>query len=100
MINAIIRVDTDQIVVIGKCRAQYGQNYRGSLQYVDNYRKDLREETLGKCKIMEVSIKEVDIEAIIETTILEEVKVGLGKESIQIILEGMIEAVVVDQDQV
>ena len=43
---------------------------------------------------------EVDIEAIIEMTALEEVELGLGKDSIQVILEGMIEAVVVDQDQV
>ena len=49
---------------------------------------------------MEVSIIEVDIEAIIEMTILEEVEVGLVKDSIQIILEGIIKAVVVDQDQV
>ena len=49
---------------------------------------------------MEVSITAVDIEAIIETTVLKEVEVGLGKDSIQVILEGMIQAVVVDQDQV
>ena len=42
----------------------------------------------------------VDIEVIIEITILEEVEVGLGKESIQVILEGMIEALAVDLDQV
>ena len=60
----------------------------------------LGEEILGKCTIMEVSIIEVDIKAIIEMTILEEVEVGLGIDSIQVILEGMIEAVVVDQDQV
>ena len=60
----------------------------------------LGEEILGKQKIMEVSIIEVDIEAIIEMTILEEVEVGLGKDSIQVILEGMTKAVVADQDQV
>ena len=60
----------------------------------------LVEEILGKCKIIEVSIIQVDIEAITETTTLEEVEVGLGKDSIQVILEGMIKGVVVDQDQV
>ena len=33
-------------------------------------------------------------------TILEEVEVGLEKDNIQVILEGKIEAIVVDQDQV
>ena len=42
----------------------------------------------------------MDTEAIIEMTILEEVEVSLGKDSIQVILEGMVKAVVVDQDQV
>ena len=49
---------------------------------------------------MVISIIEVDIEAIIERTILEELGVDLGKDSIQVILEGMIKAVVVNQDQV
>ena len=48
---------------------------------------------------MELSIIKVDIEAIIETTTLEEVEVGVGKDSIHVILEGMIKAVVIDQDQ-
>ena len=49
---------------------------------------------------MKVCIIEVDIKAIIEMTALEEVDIGLGEDSIQITLEGMIEAVVLDQDQV
>ena len=41
------------------------------------------------------------IKGIIETTILEEsVEVGLGKDNIQVILEGMTEVVAVGQDQV
>ena len=51
-------------------------------------------------KIIEVKNLEVDIEVIIETKTLEEVEVGLGKDNIQVILEGMIETVVVGQDQV
>ena len=42
---------------------------------------------------------EVDIEVTIEMKTLEEVEVGLEKDSIQVILEEMIKAVV-DQDQV
>ena len=60
----------------------------------------LEEDILGKHKIIEVRILEVDIEAIIEMTILEEVEIGLGKDNTQVILKGMIKVVVVDQDQV
>ena len=59
----------------------------------------LGEEILGKSKIIEVSCIEVNIYATIEMTILEEVEVGPGKDSTQVTLEGMIKAVV-DQDQV
>ena len=60
----------------------------------------LGEKILGKHKIIEVSIIEVDIETIIEMKILEVVEVGLGEDNTQVILEGMIRAVVVDEDQV
>ena len=60
----------------------------------------LGEKILEKHKIIEVRILEVYIEVIIETTTLEEVEVGLGKDNIQIILEGMTEAVAVGLDQV
>ena len=59
----------------------------------------LGEEILGIHKIVEVRIIEVGIETTIEMTILEEVEVGLGKDNTQVIFEGMIEAIV-DQDQV
>ena len=59
----------------------------------------LEETIFEKCKITEVKILEVDIEGIIEMTTLKEVEIGLGKDNIQVILEGMIE-VVVDQNQV
>ena len=83
-----------------RVRAQYGQNYRGRLQYVDNYRNNFRRGNLGKHKIIQVSIVGVDIEAIIEMSTLEEVEVGLGEDSIQVILDRMIKAVVAGQDQV
>ena len=60
----------------------------------------LGEDILEECRIIEVRILDVDIEVIIETMTLEEVKVDIEKDYIQVILEGMIEAVVVDQDQV
>ena len=60
----------------------------------------LEEEILGKWKIIEVSIIEVDIETTIEMTISQEVEVGPGKDSIQVTLEVTIKAVVLDQDQV
>ena len=42
----------------------------------------------------------MDIEATTEMRTLEEVEVGLGKDNIQVILEGMTEAVAVGLDQV
>ena len=54
----------------------------------------LGEEILGRHKTIEVRITKVDV----ETTILEEVEVGLGKDKTQVMSEGMTEAVV-DQDQ-
>ena len=65
----------------------------------------LIEMTLGetiseKCKIIEVKCFEVDIDVITEMTTLEEVEVGLGKDIIPAILEGMTEAVAVGLDQV
>ena len=60
----------------------------------------LGEEILVKCIAIEVSIIKVDIEVIIERITLEGVEVGLGKDSIYIILEGMTKEVVENQDQV
>ena len=48
----------------------------------------LGEGILGKCKIIEVRIIEVDVETTIEMKIMEEVEVGLGKDSIWVTLEG------------
>ena len=59
----------------------------------------LGEEILEEYKITEVRILEVDIEVTLATTIMEEVEVGLEKDSIWVTLGEMIEAAV-DQDQV
>ena len=60
----------------------------------------LGKEGLEKCKIIQANISEVHMEETIEMTILEEVEVGLGNDNIVIILDGMIEAIVVHQDQI
>ena len=74
------------------------------------------EEIMGTCKIIEVTIIEVDIETITETHIetiiemttemktLEEVEIGLEKDITHVTLEGMTETVIdlhqgQDQDQ-
>ena len=59
----------------------------------------LGETILEICKVIEVKILEIDIEEIIEMTILEEVEVGLEKDNTQVILIEVTE-VVVGQDQV
>ena len=56
-------------------------------------------EILEEGKLKEVKILEVNIEVTIEMKILEEVEVDLEKDNIQIILEGMIKAVVIEKDQ-
>ena len=53
----------------------------------------LGEKILEDHKIMEAKILEVDIQVIIETRTLEVVEVGLGKDNIQVILEGVTEPV-------
>ena len=60
----------------------------------------LGEKILEKHKIIDVRILEVDVEVITEMITLKEVGVGLGKHNIQVILEGMTEAVAVGLDQV
>ena len=59
----------------------------------------LGDEILEVHKLTEVRILEVETEVILEMIVLEEVEVGLGKGSMQVILEEMIEAAV-DLDQV
>ena len=58
----------------------------------------LGKDILEKYKIKDVKILEMDIEVALGTTILEDIAVGLEKDSIQVTLGGMIEATV-DQDQ-
>ena len=58
----------------------------------------LGEEILEECKIIEVTILEVDTEAALRMITLEEVEVGLGIDSTKVMSEEMMETAV-DQDQ-
>ena len=60
----------------------------------------LEETILEKGKIMEAKILGVDIEEMIETGTLEEVEVGLGKDTIQVPSKEMTDIVVVGLVQV
>ena len=51
------------------------------------------------CKIIEVKILDVNTKGVVETIIFKEVEVGLGKDNIQVILEGVTE-IIVSLDQV
>ena len=83
-----------------KGRAQYRQNYRGGCNMLTIIEMTSGEELLQEHKIIEVKVLEVDIEITIKMKTLVEVKVDLEKDNIQVILEGMIKVVVVDQNQV
>ena len=80
-------------------RSQSGQNYRGRPQYDHNYRIDFRKGNFRGMQSYRGQNFRGGYEVTIETRTLEEVEVGLEKESIHVILEEMIKAVV-DQDQV
>ena len=104
MIRVIIRIDTDQIVEIGECHLEIELSMYRIIEEGHNMLRiiemTLEEEISEECRITEVRILEVYIEVTIEMTIMEEVEVSLGKDNNQVILEGMIEVVVVGQDQV
>ena len=81
---------------IGQCR----QNNRGRPQYINPYRRSLRQTIRGRCKTIEVKVMEVDVKVIIEMTILKEVKVDPEKDNIHVKLAEMKEVVAVGQNQV
>ena len=100
MIKIDIKISIDQTVEVGEChrgRTQYGQNYRGREydQKGDNFRRgNFRGIQNYRGKNLEV-----DIKVTLETPTLEEIGVGLEKDSMQVTSGEMREAVV-DQDQV
>ena len=79
-------------------RIQYGQKTATDQGIIRTIEVILEEEILeGICSqisFIEVKIIEVDTEEIIETIIMTEVDIGLGIDSIAIILEQMIEVIV------
>ena len=104
MIRAIIRIGIDQIVEIGELHSVIDFSMDRIMEEDHHMlipiEMILEETVLEECRIIELRILEVDIEVIIETSTLEEVEVGLEKENIKVILEGMTEAVSVGLAQV
>ena len=104
MIREITKIDIGLIVEIGEHHKEDEVNLDKVIEE-DNISLIITEITLDETilerhEITEGKIIEVDTEGIIEMIILEEVGVGLRIDNIQIILEGMIEAVVgLDQVQ-
>ena len=98
------KIDTDQIVEIGECHLEVelsmDRTIEESRDVLTIIEMTLGEEILEKCKIIEVKALEVDTEVPIDMRTLEEVDIGLEKDNICVILEGMIKAVVLDQDQI
>ena len=81
-------------------RAQYGQNYRGRSKYDQNHRGDSRRGNVRGVQNYRGQNLEVDIEVTLEMTTLEEVELGLEKDSTWVTLDEMREAVVgLDQVQ-
>ena len=86
MIKVIIRINTDQIKEIGECHLEVELSMDITIEEGHNIIAII-EVTLGKeiwedCKIIEVKILEVGIEATIEMKVLEEVEVDLEKDNI------------------
>ena len=89
MIKVSTRIDTDLTVVIEECHLEVelcmGRIIEGDHNMLIIIEVTLGEEILGKCKIIEVSITEVDVETTTEMTVLEEVEIGLGKDNTPVI---------------
>ena len=98
----IIKIDTkvgiDQAVVIGECHIEVELSMDKIIEEGHSMIKIteviLGKEILEEHKITEVRILIVDIEVISGTIILEEIEVGLEKDSIQVTLAEVIEAAV------
>ena len=103
MINVITRIGTDLIVVIRECHLGIEHSMDRIIEEGCNMLLVIEmtqgEEILGNHKTIKVKIFEDTGIVIVEMTALEEVEEGLGKGSIQVTLEGMIEVVLVDQNQ-
>ena len=80
-------------------RAQCGQTIEEGCTMIKTIEVTLGDEILEEHKIIKLRILEVDMEVTLEMITLEEVEVGLEKDSTQVTSEEIRE-VVVDQDQV
>ena len=102
MISEIIKIDTGQIVGIGEYHSvvennmdritETDQGIVRTIQVISG--EEILERMCDQIRITEVKIIGIDIEGIIGMIIMREVGVHLRKDNIQIIAEGMIEAVV------
>ena len=102
IIKIDIKVGIGQTVKIRECHIKVELSMHKTIEEGHSMIKII-EVTLGKeilevHKLTEVRILEVDTIVVLEMIVLEEVEVGLGKGSIQVILEEMIDAAV-DLDQ-
>ena len=107
MVKGIIKIDIGQIVETEEyCSlveysmdriTQTDQGIIGTVEVI--LEEEISKLISSQIRIIEIKIIEVATEELIETIILKEVEVGLGKDSILIIFEGMIE-VIVGLDQV
>ena len=89
MIKVIIRIDTNHIVEIGECHLEVELSVHKIIGEGHNIliivEMTLGEVILEEGKIIEVKTLEVNIEVTIEMKTLEEVKVNLEKDNIQVI---------------
>ena len=103
MIKIDNKIGINQTVEIAECHIEVELSVDKTIEegciMIKIIEVTLGEEILEGCRIIEVRISEVDIEVTLEMTILEDVEVGLEKDSTQITSEEMREAVV-DLDQV
>ena len=107
MVTGIIKIDIGQIVEIEEYHSVVEYNMdrvtetdQGIIRPVEVIlEEEISEGICDQIRIIEIKIIQGDIEENIETRIIKEVEVGLGIDSIPIILEGMIE-VMVGLDQV
>ena len=91
MIKIDIKIGIDQIAEIGECHIGAEVSVDKTIEEGHSMIKiielTLEEKILEEHKIIEVRILEVDIEVTLETITLEEVEVGLEKDSIQVTSE-------------
>ena len=80
-------------------RGYYGQNYRAWPQYVNTYRNHFRRENYKGGQNCTGQNFRGEYRGNYRNDNLEEVEVSLGKDNIQVSLQGMIEAVAVGLDQ-